>query len=826
MLYETGTVTVSGGALSTVVGTGVDWSSVLPGSWIIIDTGSGYVTRLVTDVPENDELEVNEDFAGALTTRPYIIAMNLAGGNLTAEALVRFEAAREALTKLLAGTRGQVAAEISGNPNNLRVTIVGATSYVDGQLVAFRVQNTNSGAVNLEINELGQKDYKKAVGSEFGASEILPTEWTMALFNASDDCFYAVGRGGPAGATGSAGLAGGFSPRFTFSTTTTDSDPGSGVVRFNNATQGSATQLFVDLNDTNAVDVTALLDALDDSTSTTKGYLTVHQTNDPTKWITFELTSVTTATGYRKLVVTFKAQSGANPFANSAGITLSFTPKGDAGNPGGGYALEYDFSTTTSGDPGAGGLRLNNATPMSATSILVDNVDAIGNTVTAILDTLDDSTSTTNKGVVRLYRKSAPGAAYLRATLSSVTDSTGYRTIAITPVAAVSTFTNGERIVLDFSPKGDAGSATLGPGDVGTTELADNAVTNAKAADMATDTIKARVSTSTGDPEDVPLSRLFSFNPLVLNGTLTAVAGSNAIVVSLKTLAGTDPSTTNPVYILFPNATGGYTMTKVTVAVTLTVASGSTLGVPASTAFNIWVVLLIDSGTVYLGVVNCVDDSNGIFPLGAYGFTATSQQSGSNADTNHVVWASPAALAATTPYVTLGFFSYGTSGLGTPGTWGSSPASITLLGPGGKLPGEVIQSKQDFATAALINNNTSYTAGTSTSLLQAVLTLKNPANLVRAKMAGPLYMTVSGFTVYARMHRNGTVVGPALSTFASNSSLAVASGFTEVVDRPNIATAITYEGRSKSGSGSGGFSFPESSDGGNTGMISAEEIQG
>jgi hypothetical protein len=121
---------------------------------------------------------------------------------------------------------------------------------------------------------------------------------------------------------------------YTFSTTTTDSDPGAGVVRLSNATQNASTVIRADLVDGVATTVTALLDAMDDSTSTTKGYLRLTKVGDGSKWLVFAVTAVATPSGYRNIAVSVVAGSASSPFTNGDMVLLTFTPNGDKGDTG------------------------------------------------------------------------------------------------------------------------------------------------------------------------------------------------------------------------------------------------------------------------------------------------------------------------------------------------------------------------------------------------------------------------------------------------------------------------------------------------------------
>lgn len=170
----------------------------------------------------------------------------------------------------------------------------------------------------------------------------------------------AKGDTGVTGAKGDTGNFGGDSFAFTFSTTTTDTDPGNGKLQFNNATYSSVTTIYVDLLDTLGTDITAWLDSLDDVVNSITGVLKLYAISDNTKWVTFKINAWTTATGYRKLTVTYVASNGA--LTTTAGDTvMSFSPAGYKGDTGttGSQGAKGDTGTTGStgakGDTGATG---------------------------------------------------------------------------------------------------------------------------------------------------------------------------------------------------------------------------------------------------------------------------------------------------------------------------------------------------------------------------------------------------------------------------------------------------------------------------------------
>ncbi|RRN64638.1 hypothetical protein EIK80_11425 [Caulobacter sp. 602-1] len=134
---------------------------------------------------------------------------------------------------------------------------------------------------------------------------------------------------------------------FTFSSTTTDSDPGNGGLRISAANDF----LYIDDLDADGQAAGAVVDTYDNSTSPTKGYIYLRGgTSDSLK--VFAVTgAVVAASGYRKVPVSLASSSGA--FTNTERLGLSFAPNGDVGATASvGYAAKTGAYTVISADWG------------------------------------------------------------------------------------------------------------------------------------------------------------------------------------------------------------------------------------------------------------------------------------------------------------------------------------------------------------------------------------------------------------------------------------------------------------------------------------------
>lgn len=120
------------------------------------------------------------------------------------------------------------------------------------------------------------------------------------------------------------------------------------------------------------------------------------------------------------------------------------------------YAIHYTFdSATADADPGAGKLRLNNATQNTATTIRADLLDNLGADWSATLATFGPLTGTALTGQIRIVVE-ADQTKWLTFDVGAVASPSGYRNITVrnTGSSAASPFTNGDALLLTFSRSG------------------------------------------------------------------------------------------------------------------------------------------------------------------------------------------------------------------------------------------------------------------------------------------------------------------------------------------------------------------------------------
>jgi hypothetical protein len=238
----------------------------------------------------------------------------------------------------------------------------------------------------------------------------------------------------------------------------------------------------------------------------------------------------------------------------------------------------------------------------------------------------------------------------------------------------------------DITVSGGGAVWSIDADTITTTELANNAVETANITDLNVTTGKlADLAVTTAKLNDLAVTagKLASnavttakladsaFGPVMINGYITASVASSALTIAVKTNAGTDPSSSDPVLVLFRNSTvsnGSWSVVSITAATSVVVSNGSSLGTTASVLAKLNVLLLNNAGTAELAVCNAygyndLDEGNVI--------STTAEGGAGAADSASVIYSTTARSNVAFRYV--GYLDV------TPGAsfaWSSAPTVI------------------------------------------------------------------------------------------------------------------------------------------------------
>lgn len=179
----------------------------------------------------------------------------------------------------------------------------------------------------------------------------------------------------------------------------------------------------------------------------------------------------------------------------------------------------------------------------------------------------------------------------------------------------------------------------------------------------------------------IPTATELSSSDQLNNMSLTATVGSNALTIALKTAAGTNASSTDPIVVGFRSATpatGTYSQVAIAAAMSTVVSSGSTAGFTSGQIQYLYVYLLNNAGTVELAWSKFLFDEGSV--------VSTTAEGGAGAADSGIV------MYSTTARTNVGFrliarlkFS-----LTTAGTWDEVPDEISLA-PFKKIQGPTVQ---------------------------------------------------------------------------------------------------------------------------------------
>ena len=149
--------------------------------------------------------------------------------------------------------------------------------------------------------------------------------------------------------------------------------------------------------------------------------------------------------------------------ASSGALALAFgLVTGNTGATGNSAGMQLTFSNSTSdADPGAGKLALNNGTIASVTEMYFDDVDDNGATISTFVQSFDDISNATARGIISIEKEGTPATFALFKVTGAVTNASGYTKVPVGHLASNGSFSNADGIRVDFNYSGADGAGSL-----------------------------------------------------------------------------------------------------------------------------------------------------------------------------------------------------------------------------------------------------------------------------------------------------------------------------------------------------------------------------
>jgi len=255
----------------------------------------------------------------------------------------------------------------------------GSTSTIKGSLHIVDINDSSTYArFKITAAVTDASGYNKitvahlASNNTFSATDELSITFVRAGDKGTTGDTGSTGSTGSTGATGASGTNSQLS--MTWSSATTDADPGAGKIAWNHGTIASATILYVDDADDASADITSYVQSWDDvSNAVARGIVTITKEGTASTYATFKVTgAVTDATGYTKVPVTHVVSSGT--FSNTDGVGVHFEYSGADGS---GTSLSGSTNNTVATVTGANALIGEANLTFDGTNLLVASTGKI-----------------------------------------------------------------------------------------------------------------------------------------------------------------------------------------------------------------------------------------------------------------------------------------------------------------------------------------------------------------------------------------------------------------------------------------------------------------
>jgi len=265
----------------------------------------------------------------------------------------------------------------------------------------------------------------------------------------------------PALASASALGVGGFS--YSWDNGTTDADPGTGKLRWNNATTSSATGIYISETDGYGAPLGEAIKSLPANTG-----LYIFKVGEPSTFAYFTMGAAPTDGGSYDKILSLTYVAGNGTFAAGDPLTVVPFRAGATGPTGadGGLRWTYDSSTSIA-DPGTGAFRLNSLTLSAANELAISASTAeTGNPdFSDWVAGWDDSTTTSDRGQI-ILRNASGTAQAVYSVNGAITDNSTWLAIPVQHIASSGTLSS--TVLVSFARTGNAGA---GSGDVTATNF-------------------------------------------------------------------------------------------------------------------------------------------------------------------------------------------------------------------------------------------------------------------------------------------------------------------------------------------------------------------
>ncbi|MFT4115415.1 hypothetical protein [Bradyrhizobium sp.] len=286
----------------------------------------------------------------------------------------------------------------------------------------------------------------------------------------------------------------------------------------------------------------------------------------------------------------------------------------------------------------------------------------------------------------------------------------------------------------------------------------------------------------------------------MFGGQIVESRAGNAVTFAVKTHAGADPSTIDPVYFTVQSGSGGLVVRTITSALSLTVPASQALGTSSAVPFRLWLVAFDTGSTIALGVVNCLSGVSVMPLIESMSYSATAIATAPSAQ---VIYSGS---ALTSKYLCIiGHADYD-SGMATAGTWNAAPSRIALFSPGMSRPGEVIATLGRFSTGAMATGSTAVPTDNTIpqnnegdQYMAVTVTPFSPINLARVRSQGIFAVTATvalGVSLYRDSTANALVSVCLSEPLASGVMLATLDYAAQFVSAGGTAFKIRAGGSS------------------------------